>query len=261
MKKKIIISAIALVVIAGIAAGVFFFVTGKNAVSKKTFIGEWEQYTDSSQVFIFEKGSTGKGIDTSMDIELPFEWTYSRGVLTIVSKEEDQMKAMLGEDYGELADSMDEDDIDETSESYFAVQREDEKLILTCTGDKSEGMNPLFEEGDEVILVERGTAQQEAVDKANKAFNGQKADYPDEVTFETALNNGEDTVGKTVVFTVASVHPDSLLGFNLWSGEHLNFVSDSDPGIEEGQAVFARITKAENFGDSWEIHYEVISVN
>ena len=119
-------------------------------------------------------------------------------------------------------------------------------------------MEPLFNQGDKIILLEKGKRKKEALEKAKNAFKGQNVDYPDEVTFEAALNNGEDTVGKTVVFIVKSVHPDSLLGFDLWSGEHLNFVTDSDPGIKEGQAVLARITYVDDFAGSWEIHYEII---
>ncbi len=62
-------------------------------------------------------------------------------------------------------------------------------------------------------------------------------DYADEVAFEKALNSGENVTGKTVVFIAASLHPGSKLGYNIWSGEHLNFITSSNPGIKEGHGA------------------------
>lgn len=81
-------------------------------------------------------------------------------------------------------------------------------------------------------------------------------DYADEVAFETALNNGENLEGKVVTFTAQEIHPDSTLGFDVWAGEHLNFVSQKNPDIAVGDRVTVKATAIENVAGSWVIHYE-----
>lgn len=87
--------------------------------------------------------------------------------------------------------------------------------------------------------------------------NAQSIDYTEEA-FEDALNAGQDVTGKTVKFKVASVHPDSACGYDLWAGVHLNFCSDEDLGVSEGQEIVAKITEVKNALGSYMIKYEVI---
>lgn len=83
-------------------------------------------------------------------------------------------------------------------------------------------------------------------------------DY-DEKTFEDALNQDEDTIGKIVSFKVREVHPDYVLGHNLWSGVHLNFVSPDDPGLKEGDTAIVKVTDVETSPTgSYIIYYEII---
>lgn len=81
-------------------------------------------------------------------------------------------------------------------------------------------------------------------------------DYADEAAFENALNNGENLEGKVVTFTAQEIHPDSTLGFDVWAGEHLNFVSQKNPDIAVGDQVTVKATAIENVAGSWVIHYE-----
>ena len=160
-------------------------------------------------------------------------------------------------------------DFQELSENNDKTDDEDEldKLLLeSLIVLYKEALKELFlgnyEKNDVIVLVEKGTYQKETTEKAHKSNEGKNVDFRDEFTFEKALNNGEDVTGKTVTFIVKAVKPDSILGFNLWSGEHLNFVSDSDPGTEKGQVVTAKITSAEKWGKySWELHYDIIEVD
>jgi len=86
-------------------------------------------------------------------------------------------------------------------------------------------------------------------------------DYETAEDFETALNNGEDMVGKTVTFVVAEVKPDSTLGFDLWAGKHLNFVSDDSVDVKKGDTISVRVLSVKTtLGDSWVIKYEMIDV-
>lgn len=71
------------------------------------------------------------------------------------------------------------------------------------------------------------------------------ADFKDETVFEKALNDGENVVGKTVTFTVKGVRPGTAWGVNLWAGEHLNFYSEEEVGIEGGEKITVLITYSE----------------
>lgn len=83
-------------------------------------------------------------------------------------------------------------------------------------------------------------------------------DYADEAAFENALNNGENLEGKVVTFTAQEIHPDSTLGFDVWAGEHLNFVSQKNPDIAVGDQVTVKATAIENVAGSWVIYYEKV---
>ena len=80
-------------------------------------------------------------------------------------------------------------------------------------------------------------------------------DYGNAEAFEAALNAGENLEGKIVRFHINEFHPDSALGYNLWAGEHLNFVSATNPDIQEGDVVVRALT-IENLLGSWVISYE-----
>lgn len=81
-------------------------------------------------------------------------------------------------------------------------------------------------------------------------------DFADAESFEAALNAGENLEGKVVQFTAGGFHPDSAMGYDVWAGEHLNFISSSHPNIAQGDTVVARATKIENVLGSWVIAYE-----
>lgn len=83
-------------------------------------------------------------------------------------------------------------------------------------------------------------------------------DYGDAESFETALNEGKNLENKVVRFVTGEFHPDSKLGYNIWAGEHLNFVSSRNPDIQEGDTVTVRTTMVENVGSSWVINYEKV---
>lgn len=83
-------------------------------------------------------------------------------------------------------------------------------------------------------------------------------DFVNAESFEAALNAGENCEGVTVRFTVTEFHPESKLGYDLWAGEHLNFVSARHPNVQAGDMVTVRVTTVENFMGSWVIRYEQI---
>ena len=85
-----------------------------------------------------------------------------------------------------------------------------------------------------------------------------KVDYPNVEDFEAALNAGEDLTGKTVTFTVLEVHPSSAFGYNLYAGEHLNFVSSKNPGVKEGDTITVKVEEVNSILGSWIISYKKV---
>jgi hypothetical protein len=83
---------------------------------------------------------------------------------------------------------------------------------------------------------------------------GMTADYTT-TEFEVALNNGEDVTGKTVEIEVTKLDPNSKLGYNIQTGEHLNFVSAEHPGVEEGDIIIVKVERVGNLFGSFLITY------
>ncbi len=83
--------------------------------------------------------------------------------------------------------------------------------------------------------------------------------YADAESFEAALNNGENLEGTVVRFVAGELHPQSIWGYNVWAGEHLNFVSSEHPNIAEGDIVVVRATKIKSGLRSWIIEYEKVN--
>ncbi|GGD06098.1 hypothetical protein [Enterococcus wangshanyuanii] len=84
-----------------------------------------------------------------------------------------------------------------------------------------------------------------------------KADYT-ETDAETALNKGDDLEGKTVKIKVTALVPDSAFGYNIQTGEHLNFVSPENPKVKEGEELIVKITKVTSTMGSFIITYEKV---
>lgn len=83
-------------------------------------------------------------------------------------------------------------------------------------------------------------------------------DYNNERDFEALLNADIDVTGKVVTFTVDKIAPDSAFGFNLQTGEHLNFCSEEAQDVKVGDSVTVRVTAVETFLYSYIISYERI---
>lgn len=84
------------------------------------------------------------------------------------------------------------------------------------------------------------------------------ADYGNAEVFEAALNNGENLEGKVVIFTAGEVHPDSVFGYNIWAGEHLNFISSKNPEVKKGDTLGVKVISVESGLGSWIVSYERI---
>lgn len=87
------------------------------------------------------------------------------------------------------------------------------------------------------------------------ACSSSEPDYTTEQA-ESALNEGENIEGKTVEITVDKFIPDGTLGYTIWTGEHLNFVSSENPEVKEGDTITVKVTKVESALGSFIINYE-----
>ncbi len=86
---------------------------------------------------------------------------------------------------------------------------------------------------------------------------GKNVDYKDAESFESALNSGDDLTDKTVTFTVKKFAPDSTFGYNLQAGEHLNFCSENNPNVKEGDTITVKVDEVKSFMGSYIIYYEM----
>ncbi|MFC7364526.1 MULTISPECIES: hypothetical protein [Bhargavaea] len=81
---------------------------------------------------------------------------------------------------------------------------------------------------------------------------------PDYTTeqLESALNDGENPEGKIVSVKVDELVPDSAFGYNIQTGEHLNFVSSENPDVKVGDEIVVKVEKVESLMGSYIITYE-----
>lgn len=89
--------------------------------------------------------------------------------------------------------------------------------------------------------------------------SGFPLDYGDEVAFEADLNAGKNLEGKTVSIIVGELHPQSAFGYNIWAGEHLNFISEKNPDVEVGETIIVQATSIRSNLGSWLIEYKKVN--
>ncbi len=86
-------------------------------------------------------------------------------------------------------------------------------------------------------------------------------DYSDAESFEYALNSDEEVEGKVVKFELNEYKPDSAFGINLWAGEHLNFISETECDVKQGDIVICQITEEPyKFLGSWMIDCDILLI-
>lgn len=88
--------------------------------------------------------------------------------------------------------------------------------------------------------------------------NETKVDFTNEADFESALNAGDDLTGKVVTITVDTLVPNSVCGYNIQTGDHLNFCSTNNPGVKEGDSITVKVTEISSMIGSYLIQYEQI---
>lgn len=88
-----------------------------------------------------------------------------------------------------------------------------------------------------------------------KAVKLPKPDYATAEDAEAALNAGKVLEGKTVRFRVNDLRPKSAFGYNLETGEHLNFVSSHNPKVKVGDVVIVKVKEVTSTLGSFVIKY------
>lgn len=116
----------------------------------------------------------------------------------------------------------------------------------------------LFGCGSDKQAEETGTSLAETQQSEDISAEEVVIRYGDAESFEATLNEGKNLENKVVRFVAGEFHPDSKLGYNVWAGEHLNFVSSRNPDLQEGDIVTVRTTTIENVIGSWVINYEKV---
>lgn len=81
-------------------------------------------------------------------------------------------------------------------------------------------------------------------------------DYADAESFEAALNKGEKLEEKIVQFVAGEMKLDPTFGYNVWAGEHLNFVSSRHPDVKAGDTMVVKTATIQYVSNSWIIKYE-----
>ncbi|MDK7952188.1 hypothetical protein [Lactobacillus paragasseri] len=93
------------------------------------------------------------------------------------------------------------------------------------------------------------------VQKKKVAKKIPKPDYATAEDAEAALNAGTVLEGKTVRFRVDDFRPKSAFGYNLETGEHLNFVSPHNPKVKVGDIVIVKVKEVTSTLGSFVIKY------
>lgn len=85
-----------------------------------------------------------------------------------------------------------------------------------------------------------------------------KPDYSSASKFEKDLNDGKNLKDKTVALTVDEIKPDSAFGYDIYAGDHLNFVSEDNPDVKKGDKIIVKAKKIKSLLGSWIISYEKV---
>lgn len=83
--------------------------------------------------------------------------------------------------------------------------------------------------------------------------------YSDDASFESDLNAGKNLENTYVTFLINDVQEESAFGYDLWAGEHLNFVSRKNPNLSKGQVITVKARRIKKtLMTSYLIEYEFI---
>lgn len=120
-------------------------------------------------------------------------------------------------------------------------------LLIGCSNEKDS-----TSKAKENKIEETGSKAQQSKSKE------EKIDFNSASDFEAALKEGQDTAGKTVTFVADNIIPDGTLGYTIWAGEHLNFISTEVLGWKVGESHTVKVKKVASSMGSFMITFENI---
>lgn len=97
-----------------------------------------------------------------------------------------------------------------------------------------------------------------ACGSTNNTLGDDIRDYESEMEFETALNNGTNINGSTVVAKATTIAPDSKFGFNVQAGEHLNFIVPENSEIQVDGYYKFKVNSTQSFLGSWILYSDYL---
>lgn len=184
-----------------------------------------------------------------------FGWTYSVYIENI-SREDYEAYVQ------ECIDAGFNKDVRNYGDSVWGNYSDDININVAYKGFNTMYVSVTGSVSDDYSSYTRKPGKDEIIESNNVDNKDYAVDFKDAAEFEAALNNGEKVEGKTVQFSVIEYKPNSAMGINCWAGEHLNFISENEVSVENGDIVVGRVTKeASNVFGSWKIPYELIVIN
>lgn len=129
------------------------------------------------------------------------------------------------------------------------VFNKSQESIMIDISDKVANLNKKF------FYTEK--SYQNILELFNKEDN-QETNYSED-ELEQKLNDNEDVINKIVEFKTKDNPVSNSYGYDIFAGEHLNFVSYDEPNIKKDDIVIARIIDVEKIMNSYIIRYKLIS--
>ena len=143
--------------------------------------------------------------------------------------------------------------------STIDVSSENDTTTTTSVSEQETDSGSETEKTTTNVKETETSTKKETTTTVEKTTSDDSLDYDNEVDFEKDLKNKVDVVGKTVKFVAKEIKPQSIYGYNVWAGEHLNFVSSDNMNIEVGEEVIVKVTSTKCvMSNSWIIRYELI---
>lgn len=194
------------------------------------------------------------GLPTPKSQEGSYNWKYDDNFLLVVNNtsiEEYESYKQECIDFGFVVDSQDGNDF------YNASNSDGYRLNLHYKGNNLMSIKFECPENMETTDSEDAVAEETILTEQNS----DEMYFYDAESFENALNQGIGVDGAIVTFLVNDYKPESILGYNAWAGDHLNFIFDNDVKLNSNDVVTVMILHCDkDMWGSWVIECELVSV-
>lgn len=144
-------------------------------------------------------------------------------------------------------------------DATYTVAKDEKNLILTPKDSKDKKDDLILKPYTKKTKSEDNTKTSSSDIESTESSSASPSakTYATAAEAETALNSGEDLTGSIITFTVDEFEPNSAFGYNMMTGEHLNFVSSSNPNVGVGDTVTVKVTSVSSTLGSFVINYEM----